>query len=84
MYLFVVAPKTVSLVCLTDTKSDHMTFQGMSQPFGMGMGVHPGMVMQTPGMYGAQRMPLMGGYQQPRPPQQSGQSGNISDPFGAL
>ncbi|BFZ09941.1 hypothetical protein BsWGS_12980 [Bradybaena similaris] len=57
---------------------------GMSQPFGMGMGVHPGMVMQTPGMYGAQRVPLMGGYQQPRPPQQSGQSSNISDPFGAL
>ncbi|CAG5133845.1 unnamed protein product [Candidula unifasciata] len=54
---------------------------GMTQPYGMGMGVHPGMVMQSPGMYGAQRMPLMGGYQQPRPPQQSGQS---SDPFGAL
>uniref|UniRef100_A0A0B7B4Q0 ENTH domain-containing protein n=1 Tax=Arion vulgaris TaxID=1028688 RepID=A0A0B7B4Q0_9EUPU len=59
----------------------------MGQPGGMGMGIHPGMGMQAPGMYGAQRMPMMGGaYQQPRPPQQQlpGQSSFVSDPFGAL
>ncbi|BFZ24815.1 hypothetical protein BsWGS_27853 [Bradybaena similaris] len=54
---------------------------GMGQPMGMGMGMHPG-------MYGAQRMPMMGGFQQPRLPQQqqqqSGQPSNVNDPFGAL
>ncbi|CAG5122941.1 unnamed protein product, partial [Candidula unifasciata] len=58
---------------------------GMGQPMGMGMGMHPGMSMQAPGMYGAQRMPMMGGFQQPRlPQQQPGQSSNVNDPFGAL
>uniref|UniRef100_A0A0B6XZW0 Uncharacterized protein n=1 Tax=Arion vulgaris TaxID=1028688 RepID=A0A0B6XZW0_9EUPU len=57
---------------------------GIGQP--MGMGMHPGVAGQAPAMYGAQRMPLMGGYQQPRPPQQqqTGQSTNVNDPFGAL
>lgn len=55
----------------------------MGQPIGMGM--HPGMGMQAPGMYGVQRMPMMGGYQQPQPTQQQpGQPSNVNDPFGAL
>uniref|UniRef100_A0A2C9JNZ5 ENTH domain-containing protein n=1 Tax=Biomphalaria glabrata TaxID=6526 RepID=A0A2C9JNZ5_BIOGL len=55
----------------------------MGQPMGMGMA--PAMGMPAPAMYGVPRMPMMGGFQQPRPLQpQSGQANNINDPFGAL
>ncbi|XP_055890199.1 phosphatidylinositol-binding clathrin assembly protein unc-11-like isoform X4 [Biomphalaria glabrata] len=55
----------------------------MGQPMGMGMA--PTMGMPAPAMYGVPRMPMMGGFQQPRPLQpQSGQANNINDPFGAL
>lgn len=53
----------------------------MGQPMGMA----PQMGMPNPNIYGMQRMPMMGGFQQPRPPQsQTGQTGNVNDPFGAL
>ncbi|KAH9500183.1 hypothetical protein Btru_077425 [Bulinus truncatus] len=59
----------------------------IAQPLMMGqpMGMAPTMGMPAPAMYGVQRMPVMGGFQQPRPLQpQAGQTNNINDPFGAL